>query len=206
MVVYYYVCCKLCLRHGCFAALGNSSPLVGLHYYHPPRGRSGFASWYDNDYFLSTNLILIIVSRYRCGYYESTDWTQHYYRDDSWLQVSYGSVEINSLPTFADTCCRIPGRPIATILFKSWGYMLSYNGLQYVQDMKTSHYMKIPLRYMFAAQCFAVIWLSFIQITTYKFLRGNLTGICTADQAQGLTCPGAHTFYNASVICGIVVS
>ena len=84
--------------------------------------------------------------------------------------------------------------------------MLSYNGLQYVQDMKTGHYMKIPPRSMFAAQCFAVIWLSFVQIATYNFLRGNLTGICTADQTQGLTCPGAHTFYNASVIWGVVVS
>lgn len=33
-----------------------------------------------------------------------------------------------------------PGRPIAMMLFKSWGYMLAYNGLQYVQDMKITHY------------------------------------------------------------------
>lgn len=29
-----------------------------------------------------------------------------------------------------------PGRPVAMMLFKSWGYMMSYNGLSYVADMK----------------------------------------------------------------------
>jgi len=97
-----------------------------------------------------------------------------------------------------------PGRPVAMMLFKSWGYMLCYNGLQYVSDMKVGHYMKIPPRTMFAAQAFAVIWLSLVQIATYNFLRGNIEGICTPDQAQGLTCPLARTFYNASVIWGVI--
>ncbi|KAK7403930.1 hypothetical protein QQX98_010300 [Neonectria punicea] len=97
-----------------------------------------------------------------------------------------------------------PGRPIAMMLFKSWGYMLCYNGLQYVSDMKVGHYMKIPPRTMFAAQAFAVTWLSIVQICTYNFLRGNIDGICTPDQAQGLTCPMARTFFNASVIWGVI--
>lgn len=57
---------------------------------------------------------------------------------------------------------------------------------------------------MFAAQFFAVTWLSLVQIATYNFLRGNIEGICTSEQAEGLTCPGAKTFYNASVIWGLV--
>ena len=40
------------------------------------------------------NIILLIASRCRSGYYESTDWSQHYYRDDSWLHVSFGSVKM----------------------------------------------------------------------------------------------------------------
>lgn len=102
------------------------------------------------------------------------------------------------------TLDRTPGRPVAMMLFKSWGYMLCYNGLQYVQDMKVGHYMKIPPRTMFAAQAFAVVWLSIVQIATYNFLRGNIDGICTPDQPQGLTCPMARTFYNASVIWGVI--
>ncbi|UNI18463.1 hypothetical protein JDV02_004731 [Purpureocillium takamizusanense] len=98
----------------------------------------------------------------------------------------------------------LPGRPVAMMLFKSWGYMLSYNGLTYISDMKVGHYMKIPPRSMFAAQAFAVVWLSFVQVATYNFLRGNIKEICTPHQSQGLTCPNARTFYNASVIWGAI--
>lgn len=59
---------------------------------------------------------------------------------------------------------------------------------------------------MFAAQFFPVLWLSIVQIATYNFLRGNIAGICTPDQPQGLTCPNAKTFFNASVIWGVIVS
>ncbi|PNY24300.1 Sexual differentiation process protein isp4 [Tolypocladium capitatum] len=99
----------------------------------------------------------------------------------------------------------MPGHPIAMMLFKSWGYMLTYNGIQYVTDMKVGHYMKIPPRSMFAAQAFAVIWLSFIQIVTFNFLLANVKDVCTPNQAQGITCPNARTFYNASVIWGVIV-
>lgn len=92
------------------------------------------------------------------------------------------------------------------MLFKSYGYMMTYNCLQYVADMKLGHYMKIPPRSMFWAQFFPVIWLAIVQIAVYNFVRGNIDGICTADQAQGLTCPNAKTFYNASVIWGVIVS
>lgn len=99
-----------------------------------------------------------------------------------------------------------PGRPVAMMLFKSYGYMMTYNCLQYVADMKLGHYMKIPPRSLFMAQFFPVIWLSVVQIAVYNFLRGNIDGICTTHQSQGLTCPNAKTFYNASVIWGVIVS
>lgn len=92
------------------------------------------------------------------------------------------------------------------MLFKSWGYMTCFNGLNYVSDMKIGHYMKVPPRTMFAAQAFAVIWLSIVQICTYNFLIGNIDKICTDEQPQGLICPNALTFYNASVIWGVIVS
>ncbi|KAG5924925.1 hypothetical protein E4U42_004528 [Claviceps africana] len=98
----------------------------------------------------------------------------------------------------------MPGRPVAMMLFKSYGYMLSFNGLNYISDMKVGHYMKIPPRSMFAAQAFAVVWLALVQIATYNFLLGNISEICTPHQSQGLTCPSARTFYNASVIWGVI--
>lgn len=92
------------------------------------------------------------------------------------------------------------------MLFKSWGYMTCSHGLNFISDMKIGHYMKIPPRSMFAAQAFAVIWLSLVQVATYNFAIGHINGICEDDQPQGLICPGAATFYNASVIWGVIVS
>lgn len=57
---------------------------------------------------------------------------------------------------------------------------------------------------MFYAQFFAVVWLSLVQIATYNFLRGNIDGVCSSTQKQGITCPNAKTFFNASVIWGVV--
>lgn len=64
--------------------------------------------------------------------------------------------------------------------------------------------VKIPPRTMFYAQFFAVVWLSLVQIATYNFLRGNIDDVCTSTQKQGITCPNAKTFFNASVIWGVV--
>lgn len=96
----------------------------------------------------------------------------------------------------------LPGRPVAMMLFKGWGYMTIFNGLTYISDMKVGHYMKVPPRSMFAAQAFAVVWLSLVQVATYNFLLHHIDGICTETQSQGLTCPSALTFFNASVIWG----
>ena len=57
---------------------------------------------------------------------------------------------------------------------------------------------------MFRAQFFAAVWLSLVQIATYNFLLGNIPEFCSESQPQGFTCPGATTFYNASVIWGVV--
>lgn len=45
-----------------------------------------------------------------------------------------------------------PGKPMAMMLFKSYGYMAIYQGLGFAQDMKLGVYMKIPPRLTFAAQ------------------------------------------------------
>ncbi|KAG9247991.1 OPT oligopeptide transporter protein-domain-containing protein [Calycina marina] len=97
-----------------------------------------------------------------------------------------------------------PGKPLAMMMFKSYGYMMQYNALTYSTDMKLGHYMKVPPRSMFRAQFVAVFWLSIVQIASYNFLIGNIANICTADAAASLTCPNAKTFFNASVIWGLV--
>nr|KYP34177.1 Oligopeptide transporter 6 [Cajanus cajan] len=45
-----------------------------------------------------------------------------------------------------------PGRPVANMCFKVYGYISMVQALTFLQDFKLGHYMKIPPRIMFMAQ------------------------------------------------------
>ena len=38
----------------------------------------------------------------------------------------------------------LPGRPIAMMMFKTWGYITMAQALTFASDFKLGHYMKIP--------------------------------------------------------------
>ena len=43
----------------------------------------------------------------------------------------------------------LPGRPIAMMMFKTWGYITMAQALTFTSDFKLGHYMKVPPRYIF---------------------------------------------------------
>jgi len=43
----------------------------------------------------------------------------------------------------------LPGRPLANMIFKTYGYIMMAQALQFSSDMKLGHYMKVPPRSMF---------------------------------------------------------
>jgi hypothetical protein len=45
-----------------------------------------------------------------------------------------------------------PGRPIANVCFKTYGYMSMAQAVSFLSDFKLGHYMKIPPRSMFLVQ------------------------------------------------------
>ncbi|KAG0263991.1 hypothetical protein DFQ27_001524 [Actinomortierella ambigua] len=51
----------------------------------------------------------------------------------------------------------LPGKPIANMVFKCYGYMAMYQCTVLLQDLKLGHYMKIPPRSLFAAQFWGTI-------------------------------------------------
>lgn len=60
-----------------------------------------------------------------------------------------------------------PGKPLANVAFKTYGYISMAQALSFVGDFKLGHYMKIPPRSMFIVQVkmikiifviFNVIW------------------------------------------------
>lgn len=49
-----------------------------------------------------------------------------------------------------------PGRPLANVAFKTYGYISMSQAIMFLQDFKLGHYMKIPPRSMFIVQVSAI--------------------------------------------------
>lgn len=45
-----------------------------------------------------------------------------------------------------------PGKPLANVAFKTYGYISMSQALSFLQDFKLGHYMKIPPKAMFLVQ------------------------------------------------------
>ncbi|KAL4900777.1 hypothetical protein BDW74DRAFT_188029 [Aspergillus multicolor] len=97
-----------------------------------------------------------------------------------------------------------PGRPMAMMLFKTYGYISMSQGLYFTQDLKLGHYMKIPPRVTFAAQMVACLWSSIVQICVMNWALGAISDVCSLDQPNHYTCPNGRVFFNASVIWGTI--
>ncbi|ORY58552.1 OPT oligopeptide transporter protein-domain-containing protein [Pseudomassariella vexata] len=98
----------------------------------------------------------------------------------------------------------LPGKPLAMMLFKTYGYITMSQALYFLQDMKLGHYLKVPPRVTFFAQVAACLWASIVQIAVYNWAMGNIEDICDPEQPDGYTCPGATVFFTASVIWGLI--
>ncbi|KAM7189257.1 putative opt family small oligopeptide transporter [Rhypophila sp. PSN 637] len=97
-----------------------------------------------------------------------------------------------------------PGRPLALMLFKTFGYITCSQALTFVSDLKFGHYMKIPPRTMFMAQVVATTFSCFIQIMTLNYALKTIPEVCTPTQPEHFTCPGGKVFFAASVIWGLI--
>ncbi|CAG7944146.1 unnamed protein product [Penicillium nalgiovense] len=97
-----------------------------------------------------------------------------------------------------------PGKPMAMMLFKTYGYISMYQGMYFTQDLKIGHYMKIPPRLTFTAQMVACFWSSLVQIATMNWALGAIKGVCDQFQPNHFTCPNGRVFFNASVIWGVI--
>lgn len=62
----------------------------------------------------------------------------------------------------------LPGRPIANVCFKTYGYMSMAQAVSFLSDFKLGHYMKIPPRSMFLVQVFKSTELSDIYMNKIK--------------------------------------
>jgi OPT family oligopeptide transporter len=97
-----------------------------------------------------------------------------------------------------------PGRPVANMLFVTYGYISSAQGLKFASDLKLGHYMKIPPRILFSVQMLATVVSSLTQLGVLNWMFAHVDGLCTPDAVNGFSCPIARVHFNGSIIWGVV--
>ncbi|KAF2086738.1 OPT superfamily oligopeptide transporter [Saccharata proteae CBS 121410] len=97
-----------------------------------------------------------------------------------------------------------PGRPVANMVFVTYGYITSTQGLKFSSDLKLGHYMKIPPRILFSLQLAATVTSSLTQIGVLNWMLANIPGVCTPEAQGGFTCPIARVHFNGSILWGVV--
>ncbi|KAL7143053.1 hypothetical protein ABFS83_08G165500 [Erythranthe nasuta] len=100
-----------------------------------------------------------------------------------------------------------PGRPLANVAFKTYGYISMTQALSFISDFKLGHYMKIPPKSMFLVQLVGTLVASSVYFSTAWWLLTTLEHICDKTKlplGSPWTCPGDEVFYNASIIWGVI--
>jgi OPT family small oligopeptide transporter len=98
----------------------------------------------------------------------------------------------------------LPGRPVAMMLFKTFGYISMYQALTFTSDFKLGHYMKIPPRKMFWCQIVASVIAGTTQLGVQSWMFSTIPDMCSSTQKDGFTCPSMEVFGTASIFWGVI--
>jgi OPT family small oligopeptide transporter len=98
----------------------------------------------------------------------------------------------------------LPGRPVAMMMFKTWGYITMAQALTFTSDFKLGHYMKIAPRPMFWSQIIATVVAGTVQLGVQAWMFTNIKDFCAPNQKDGFICPSTEVFGTASIIWGVI--
>ncbi|KAJ5152829.1 uncharacterized protein N7482_009307 [Penicillium canariense] len=112
----------------------------------------------------------------------------------------------SSLYLICQLLCGIvfPGRPVANMIFVTYSYISSAQGIKFSSDLKLGHYMKIPPRILFGVQMVATLVSSLTQIGVLNWMFSYIPGLCTPEAMNGFNCPIARVHFNGSMLWGVV--
>ncbi|OZJ02510.1 hypothetical protein BZG36_04256 [Bifiguratus adelaidae] len=100
-----------------------------------------------------------------------------------------------------------PGRPIANVAFKTYGYMAMFQCILLVSDLKLGHYMKIPPRAMFTTQLAGTIVGAVVNLAVLNIVidskRSYIDGT-EIDPSGTIDGRQPQIFYASSVIFGAI--
>ncbi|OAX33999.1 small oligopeptide transporter [Rhizopogon vinicolor AM-OR11-026] len=99
----------------------------------------------------------------------------------------------------------LPGKPVAMMLFKTFGYITVNQALTFTADFKLGHYMKIPPREMFWCQIAAAVVAGSAQLLVQAWMFSTIPDLCVPDQKDGFTCPNTEVFGTASIIWALLL-
>ena len=97
-----------------------------------------------------------------------------------------------------------PGRPVANMVFVTYCYISSAQGIKFSSDLKLGHYMKIPPKLLFNVQMVATIVSSLTQVGVLNWMFVNIPSLCTPEAINGFSCPIARVHFNGSILWGVV--
>ncbi|MCJ1321673.1 hypothetical protein MMC15_007018 [Xylographa vitiligo] len=97
-----------------------------------------------------------------------------------------------------------PGRPVANMVFVTYCYISSAQGIKFSSDLKLGHYMKIPPKILFTVQMVATLVSSLTQVGVLNWMFVNIRGICTPEAVNGFICPIARVHFNGSILWGLI--
>ena len=90
------------------------------------------------------------------------------------------------------------------MVFVTYSYISSTQGIKFSSDLKLGHYMKIPPKILFKVQMVATLIASVTQIGVLNWMFANIAGLCTPQAVNGFTCPIARVHFNGSILWGVV--
>ena len=97
-----------------------------------------------------------------------------------------------------------PGRPVANMVFTTYLYIGSSQGVKFSSDLKLGHYMKLPPRLLFSVQVLATLVSSAAQIAVLNWTFAHVDGLCTPGAPDGFNCPLARVHFNGSILWGVI--
>ena len=96
----------------------------------------------------------------------------------------------------------LPGRPVGAMVFKTFGFVPTYQAMFFLNDLKIGHYQKIPPRVMFMAQVIASTLAVFVCVGVQEWQFANIEDFCMPTQKDGFVCNDISTFATAAIIWG----
>ncbi|KAF9518906.1 hypothetical protein BS47DRAFT_1289018 [Hydnum rufescens UP504] len=98
----------------------------------------------------------------------------------------------------------LSGRPFTNMVFKAYSTQTMSVAINFVQDLKLGHYIKVAPRASFTAQLVATAITSVVQVCVQKWLFAHVHDICSPKQENHLTCPHTLVYQTASVVWGVI--